>query len=170
MWHRELSSIQSIEVVEIQYRRGHKYLTLVYQLDAGSKRLLYVAKDRTERSLNGFFDVLDETTRQGIQFACTDMWPAYLKVLKSRASKALNILDRFHIAKKFGEALDNVRAEESRQLKSDGYDEVLKHSRRCLLKRKENLTAKQTVKLKELMKNIGRCELPTDSADGSTAE
>ena len=150
--HRELSSIQSIGVDEIQYRRGHKYLTLVYQLDAGSKRLLYVAKDRTERSLNGFFDILDETTRQGIQFACTDMWPAYLKVLKARASKALNILDRFHIAKKFGEALDKVRAEESRQLKADGYDEVLKHSRWCLLKRKENLTTKQTVKLKELMK------------------
>jgi transposase len=150
--HRELSSIQSIGVDEIQYRRGHKYLTLVYQLDAGSKRLLYVAKDRTERSLNGFFDILDDTTRQGIQFACTDMWPAYLKVLKSRASKALNILDRFHIAKKFGEALDKVRAEESRQLKADGYDEVLKHSRWCLLKRKENLTTKQTVKLKELMK------------------
>jgi len=61
-------------------------------------------------------------------------------------------LDRFHIAKKFGEALDKIRAEESRQLKKDGYEEVLKHSRWCLLKRRENLTKKQTVKLRELLK------------------
>ena len=149
---RDLHSITSIGVDEIQYRRGHKYLTLVYQLDEGAKRLLYVAKDRTEESLNGFFDILDETTRQGIQFACTDMWAAYLKVLKARASQALNILDRFHISKMFGKALDKVRAEESRELKKAGYEEVLKHSRWCLLKRKENLTSKQTVKLSELLK------------------
>jgi len=150
--HRELSSITAIGIDEIQYRRGHKYLTLVYQLDAGAKRLLYVAKDRTEASLNRFFDILDKPTIAGIKFACTDMWPAYLKVLKRRATQTLNILGRFHIAKKFGEALDKIRAEESRQLKKDGYEEVLKHSRWCLLKRRENLTQKQTVKLRELLK------------------
>jgi transposase len=150
--NRELHSITSIGVDEIQYRRGHKYLTLVYQLDAGMKRLLYIAKDRTEESLDGFFDLLDDTTCLGIQYACTDMWAAYLKVLKARASQALNILDRFHISKKFGEALDKVRAEESRKLKKGGYEEILKHSRWCLLKRKENLTPKQTVKLRELLK------------------
>ena len=80
------------------------------------------------------------------------MWPAYLKVLKIRASGALNILDRFHIAKKFDEALDKVRAEETRQLNHDGYEAVLKNSRWSILKRRSNLTAKQTVKLRELLK------------------
>ena len=153
--HRDLHSITAIGVDEIQFQRCHKYLTLVYQLDEGVKRLLYVARDRTEASLNGFFDILDQKTREGIKFACTDMWAAYLKVLKARASGALNILDRFHIAKKFGEALDKVRAAESRELKSakSPYQEVLKHSRWCLLKHKENLTDKQTVKLSELLKH-----------------
>jgi transposase len=152
--HRNLHSIEAIGIDEIQYRRGHKYLTLVYQLDEGVKRLLYVAKDRTEASLNGFFDILDTATREGIKYACTDMWAAYLKVLKERASGALNILDRFHVSKKFGEALDKVRAAESRELKADKspYQEVLKHSRWCLLKNKDNLTPKQTVKLSELLK------------------
>ena len=150
--HQDLTSITSIGIDEIQYRRGHKYLTLVYQLDEGAKRLLYVARDRTEASLNGFFDILSDTTIKGIQFACTDMLPAYLKVLRERASQALNILDRFHIMKKFGDALDKVRAEESRQLKKDGYEEILKNSRWCLLKRRANLTKKQIVKLRELLK------------------
>ena len=54
--------------------------------------------------------------------------------------------------KKFGEALDKIRAEESRQMKKDGYEEILKNSRWCLLKRRFNLTKKQTVKLRELLK------------------
>lgn len=150
--HRELNDITSIGIDEIQYRRGHKYLTLVYQLDDGARRLLYVARDRTEASLNGFFNILSQSTINGIQFACTDMLPAYLKVLRLRASQALNILDRFHIMKKFGEAIDNVRAEEARQMKQDGYEAVLTNSRWCLLKRKANLTKSQVVKLRELMK------------------
>jgi len=49
----------------------------------------YVAKDRTEASLNGFFDILDQKTREGIKFACTDMWAAYLKVVKDMAKTLL---------------------------------------------------------------------------------
>lgn len=150
--HQELGSVESIGIDEIQYRRGHKYLTLVYQLDAGMRRLLYVGENRTEASLQGFFQVLDAKTRAGIRFACTDMWKPYLKVLREELGHALNILDRFHIAKKFGEALDKVRAGEARQLEADGYEPILKHSRWCLLKRKENLTSNQTVKLGELLK------------------
>ena len=130
--HQDLTNITSIGIDEIQYRRGHKYLTLVYQLDEGAKRLLYVARDRTEASLNGFFNILSESTINGIQFACTDMLPAYLKVLKARASQALNILDRFHIMKKFGEAIDKVRSEGARQMKEDGYEELLKYNLRSV--------------------------------------
>ena len=62
------------------------------------------------------------------------------------------MLDRFHIMKQFGKALDEIRAEEAKRLKRDGYEPVLKKSRWCLLKRPENLTDKQTVKLSELLK------------------
>lgn len=150
--HRTLTNIESIGVDEIQYRRGHTYLTLVYQLDEGCKRLLHVAKDRWEKSLDSFFDILPDETTEGIKFACTDMWKAYLKVIKNRAPQSLNILDRFHIAKKMSEALDKVRADETRKLKADGYEPILKHTRWCLLKRKENLTSKQAATLRQLAK------------------
>ena len=150
--HRELSGIESIGIDEIQHRRGHHYLTLVYQLDHGYKRLLCVRKERTEASLSSFFNLLDADTIKGIKYACTDMWQAYLKVLRERASGTTNILDRFHIMKKFSEALDKVRADETRQLLRDGYEPVLTKSRWCILKKRENLTADQTVRLQELLK------------------
>ena len=149
--HRDLNGIQAIGVDEVQYRKGHKYLTLVYQIDGPAKRLLYVAKDRTKRSLRGFFKILTKDQQAGIRFVCSDMWRAYLTVLKRRLPQAVHILDRFHIMKKMNDALDKVRAAEVKQLKRDGYEPVLTHARWCLLKRRENLTAKQTLKLNEIM-------------------
>jgi len=95
---------------------------------------------------------LNKPIIQGIKFACTDVLPAYLKVLSERAPTTRNILDRFHISKKFWEALDKVRAEKTRQLEEEGYEPILKRSRWCLLKFRENTTSEHTVKLRELLK------------------
>lgn len=150
--HRSLQGIKAIGVDEVQYRRGHKYLTLVYQIDGTAKRLLYIAEDRTKASLRGFFKLLTKKQKASIEFACSDMWRGYLAVLKKHLGHAVHVLDRFHIMKKMNEALDKVRAAEVKQLKQDGYEPVLTHARWCVLKRRENLTEKQAVKLKEILK------------------
>jgi transposase len=149
--HEELGSLEAIGVDEIQWQRGHRYLTVVYQIEEGMKRLLWVAPDRTEQSLRGFFWTLDEQVRQSIRFVCSDMWQPYLNVIAEQLGNAVHVLDRFHIMKKMNEAIDQVRRDEAARLKREGYEEVLKHSRWCLLKRPENRTEKQTVKLSELL-------------------
>jgi len=150
--HRTLTGIQALGVDEVQWRRGHHYLTVVYQIEAGMKRLLYVGLDRTEQSLRGFFRTLSDEARQTIRYLCSDMWKPYLTVLAQEVSQAIHVLDRFHIMQAMNKAIDEVRAEEARRLKRDGYEPVLKRARWCLLKRPENLTRKQTVKLAELLK------------------
>ena len=149
--HRNLDGIEAIGVDEIQWQRGHHYLTLVYQIEDGMKRLLWVAQERTEQSLRGFFQYLSDAERQAIRFICSDMWQPYLKVIAEQLKHAVHVLDRFHIMKKMNEALDEVRRSEAARLKRDGYEPVLKHSRWCLLKRPENRTEKETVKLSELL-------------------
>ena len=52
--NRALEGIESIGVDEIAVWKGHKYLTVVYQIDNGTRRLLWVARERTEESLRGF--------------------------------------------------------------------------------------------------------------------
>jgi transposase len=149
--HQELGSIEAIGVDEIQWQRGHRYLTLVYQIEEGMKRLLWVAGERTEDSLRRFFQILDDETRLSIRFVCSDMWQPYLNVIAEQLKHAVHVLDRFHIMKKMNEAIDEVRRGEARRLAEDGYEPVLKHSRWCLLKRPENRTEKETVKLSELL-------------------
>jgi transposase len=149
---RTMTGIEALGVDEVQWQRGHRYLTLVYQIDAGARRLLWVGLDRTEDSLRGFFRTLTDEAKGSIRYLCSDMWKPYLNVLAQEASQAIHVLDRFHIMQAMNKAIDEVRAEEARRLKRDGYEPVLKHARWCLLKRPENLTRKQTVKLAELVK------------------
>jgi len=149
--HRSLEGIEAIGVDEIQWHRGQKYLTLVYQIDEECRRLLWAGKDRTTKTLLRFFRMLGKEPSASLRFVCSDMWKPYLKVIAKKAGQALHVLDRFHIMAKMNKAIDEVRAAEAKRLERDGYEPVLKHSRWCLLKRKENLTEKQAVKLSELL-------------------
>ena len=149
---RELKDIEAIGVDEISWRKGQSYLTLVYQIDGNMKRLLWVAQDRTEQSLRGFFEFLSVEVREGIRFVASDMCKAYLNVIAEQVPKAMNVLDRFHIMKNMNAAIDEVRRTEVAELRRDGFEPILKHSRWCLLKRRENLTEPQAAKLDELLK------------------
>ena len=79
------------------------------------------------------------------------MWQPYVKAIAEFASQALHILDRFHIVAMLNKAIDEVRASEHKQLQADGYEPVLKKTRWCLLKRKENLTEKEEIKLNTVL-------------------
>jgi transposase len=150
--HRSLDGITAIGVDEVLWQRGYKFLTVVYQIDAGVRRLLWIGKDRRESTLRRFFRKLGKRRSKQLRFICSDMWKPYLQVIAEKAGAAVHVLDRFHVAANMSKAIDKVRAEEARELKRKGYEPVLKHSRFCLLKRPENLTAKQEVTLATLLK------------------
>ncbi len=149
--HRDLDDVEAIGVDEIQWQRGHKYLTLVYQIDEDCRRLLWVGKDRTTKTFLRFFRMFGRERSGRLRFVCSDMWKPYLKVIAKKAGQAVHVLDRFHVMSKMNKAIDEVRAAEAKRLERDGYEPVLKHSRWCLLKRKENFTEKQAVKMSELL-------------------
>ena len=149
--HRDLSGIKAIGIDEIQWQRGHKYLTLVYQIDASCKRLLWIGKERKAKTLLRFFRWFGKERTQALSYICSDMWKPYLKVVAKKAKQAIHILDRFHIMAQLSKAIDKVRAQEVKELKEQGYEPILTKSRWLLLKRPENLSEKQETKLAELL-------------------
>lgn len=148
---RDLSGITAIGVDEVARRLGQVYVTLVYQIDAGCRRLLYVAEGRSKRSLVGFFRMLGPEGRARIRYVCSDMCDAYLKVIARWVKRGTHILDRYHIVQSLHKALDKIRAEEARRLVREGYEPLLKHTRWCFLKRRANLTSKERLKLRDLV-------------------
>lgn len=149
--NRDLSGITAVGVDEICINKGHHYATLVYQLD-GPRRLLWIGQKRTAKTLLKFFREMGPEVTSGILYVCSDMWKPYLKVIKKKLPNAIHILDRFHIVANLNKALDQVRAAESKKLAHEGYEQVLKGSRWCFLKKPGNLTQKQKYTLKQLLK------------------
>ncbi len=150
--HRKLTRIRSLGIDEVAWRSGHHYLTLVYQIDGHCQRLLWLGKDRTVKTLLRFFRSFGKQRSARLRFICSDLWKPYLKVIARKAAQALHVLDRFHVMQHMNQAVDEVRAQEARALKVQGREAVLTHARWCLLKRPENLTEKQEVKLAELLR------------------
>jgi len=149
--HQELSGISAIGIDEIAWQRGHRYLTLVYQIDEGYRRLLWVGQERRVKTLLRFFRWFGKQRSAELHFICSDMWRPYLKVIAKKASDAVHVLDRFHIMAKMSKAIDEVRAQESKDLVARGYEPVLKRTRWLLLKRPENLSETQEPKLAQLL-------------------
>jgi transposase len=157
--HRDLSTITAIGVDEVAYKKGHRYATLVYQINGANRRLLHVAEGRTAKSLLSFFVMLRREGRkrqqnliEPIRFVCSDMWQAYRKVITKMLPHALHILDRYHLVAMLNKALDQVRAEQARKLSEEGWD-VLKKSRWLLLRRRKRLDGKKRYKLREILKH-----------------
>jgi transposase len=166
---RSLDGISAIGIDEIAVWAGHKYLTVVYQIDAGCRRLLWVGRDRTKATLRRFFKMFGKKRAKALRFVASDMWKSYLYVVRQKAGQALHILDRFHVVAKLNKAVDEVRAKEARELARKGYKPILKHTRWCFLKRRENQTVKQRRKLREVLRHplrTVRAFLLKESFDG----
>lgn len=150
--HRDLSNIRAIGIDEVLWHKGHKYLTVVYQIDQGLRRLLWVGQDRTVRTTLRFFLWFGEERSRALRFVCSDMWKPYLKVIAKKAAQATHVLDRFHIVKIMNQAIDDIRAHEAKKLRAGGKAPVLKGARWCLLKRPGNLTCIQEARLVDLLR------------------
>ncbi len=115
-----------IGVDEKAAAKGHTYLTLVTDLDAGT--VCYIADDRTTASLDGYFEALPATERAGIQAVAMDMWQPYINSVLAHLPGAEDkiVFDRFHIMGYLGKAVDTVRKREHKALRAAGDDTLTK--------------------------------------------
>lgn len=109
-----LNGITAIGVDELCWGRWHRYVTVVYQINRDSVRLLWVGEKRCAKTLLRFFRWFGTDRTRGLEFICSDMWKPYLKVIAKKASQAIHILDRFHIVAHLNKAIDQVRAAEAK--------------------------------------------------------
>lgn len=144
--HRRKGGVLHIGVDEISRKKGHRYLTQVYDLDR--RILLYSGPDRTEESLEAFFDAYGTEHLQEVTMVCCDMWKPYVNVIKRRLPHATIVYDKFHLVRHLLDAVDTVRKQEARELLDQT---LLKKTKYIFLKNPENLTEKQDLRLTELL-------------------
>jgi len=154
--HRELKGVRAMGVDEIHWGRGLRadnFLTVIYQIDAHCRRLLWVGKRRSKATLGRGLKSLGPEVVQGLRFVCSDMWKPYLQVIAAQAGQALHVLDRFHIITHLNQAVDQVRRAESSRLRESNAARAqrLKHMRWPLLRRGTRVRGRARQKLNALL-------------------
>jgi len=121
---REAETIRHLGVDEKAFTRGHRYFTLVNDLDR--PRVLYVAEERTQASLDGFWSGLTEAQLNAVEAVAMDMWDPYINSTRNHLPDAQRkiVFDKFHIAQHLSEAVDLVRRRENKQLRAAGDDRL----------------------------------------------
>jgi transposase len=131
-----LKDVKHIAIDEIAVRKGHKYMTVVLDLDTG--RVIFVGDGRGGDSLLPFWKRL-RRSRARIRAVATDMSPAYIAAVQQALPDAIFVFDRFHVIKLFNDKLTALRRRLHRQLTDSDERASLKGVRWLLLKRREHL-------------------------------
>lgn len=147
--NRSLDEVRLIGVDEISRKRGHVYLTNVYDLERGT--LLWSGEGRTKATLEAFFEFLGPNRATQLEGICCDMWKPYVDVIRANAPNATLVFDKFHIVRHLMEAVDKVRRQEIAE-KGKEHKELVAKSRYIWLKNPWNLTRGQRARLGMLEK------------------
>jgi transposase len=117
---------------------GHDYLTVVSNLDTGTVE--YLADERRQASLDGYFDQFTPDQRDQIRAVAMDMWQPYIDSVREHLADPDDkiVFDRFHVMRYLTTAVDTVRKREHRALAATG-DMRLARSKYLWLYSAENL-------------------------------
>ena len=145
---RRLDGLRQLGIDEVSYEKGHKYLTLVTDLDR--HRVIYATHGNDGRAVGRFLTWLGPERARLIKVVVTDMHDPYLKVLRRCLPNAALVFDHFHVSKVVHDALDEIRRRLQRQLPPAGR-RIIKGQRYVLLRAREKLTRRQHVSLREIL-------------------
>jgi transposase len=124
---RELEGLKHLGLDEKSFRRGQNYISVLTELGP-EPRVLEVAEGRRTEDAAGLIRTLPEAQRAQVAAVAMDMSAAYEAAVRETLPAAAVVYDRFHVSKLLGEALDQVRRAEHKDLSAQG-DERLKGSR-----------------------------------------
>lgn len=147
----KLRNLRQIAIDEISIGKGHRYLTVVLDLETGA--IVYVGHGKGGDALTDFWKRLRRCGAK-IEAIATDMSPAYIEAVMTHLPDAVLVFDRFHVMKLFNDKLSDLRRELYRAVEDGLEKDVLKGTRWLLLKRPENLDAsrKEHERLEEALR------------------
>jgi transposase len=138
---------KKIGVDEIAYEKGHKYLTVVRDIDLG--KVIWVGNARKKETLDEFFRKLGIVKCMDIRLAVCDMWDPYIASIRENTSASI-VFDKFHIAKVINDVVDTVRKKEF--AKADKIEKKqMKKKRFLILSRQKRLDDKKRETLFDLL-------------------
>ena len=136
----KLKRLQRIAIDEIAVAKGHRYLTVVLNLESGV--VVFVGDGKGAAALKPFWQRLRGSGAK-VKAVAIDMSPAYIEAVQTHLPRAVIVFDHFHVVKLFNDKLSAFRRELYREATAGLHKKVLKGTRWLLLKNPENLDPKR---------------------------
>lgn len=144
----------NLSVDEVSYRKYHRYLTNV--VDTDEKAVIWNDRGRRMEVLDRYYTAIGEDNCKNIESVALDGARTYITSTQRYAVNATIVYDKFHVLQKLNWAVDMVRKQELRKARKDENKELIElmncRQRFILLKKKSNLTEKQSGYLERLCK------------------
>src|SRR5512144_2323085 len=102
----KLKHLRHLAIDEIAIAKGHRYLTVVLDLDSGA--VVFVGDGKGAKALKPFWKRL-RSSKAKIEAVAMDMAPAYREAVATHLPEATIVFDRFHVMKLFNEKLSDLR-------------------------------------------------------------
>jgi transposase len=134
-----LRKLKQIAIDEIAIGAGHRYLTVVLNLETGA--VVFVGEGKGADALDPFWKRL-RAARAQVEAVATDMAAAYIEAVSRCLPEATLVFDRFHVMKLVNDKLAALRRQLYAQATAE-QKQVLKGVRWLLVKRPENLEARR---------------------------
>ena len=153
---RQLAGLKHLGMDEKSFRRGQSYVTLLTDLDAS--RVLDVVAERTAAAADQLWQTLTPEQKQAVEAVAVDMWEPFIRTIQQQVPAADIVHDKFHVSQYLGEAVDQVRRQEHKELMAQG-DETLKGTRQLWLYNPQNFSPDQVEEfsaLKDLHLKVAR--------------
>lgn len=136
----KLKDLRLLAIDEIAVGKGHRYLTVVLDLESGA--VVFVGDGKGADALEPFWRRLRPSGAR-IEAVAIDMSQAYILAVHENLPEAVLVFDRFHVVKLFNERLSDFRRELHREATDQLHKQVLKGTRWLLLKNPENLSVER---------------------------
>lgn len=137
----KIRGLKTLGIDEISFKKGHKYVTVVYDLERS--HVVWVGEGKRRETIDRFFNEnLSDYQKAQVRWACCDMSETYIGAIKAHCPNVKLVLDRFHIVKALSEAMDEVRKVEWRKV-SGAEKKALKGLRWLLFKHESSRTPKE---------------------------
>jgi len=131
-----LKRIKRLAIDEISVGRGHRYLTVVLDLDTGA--VVHIGHGKGAEALTAFWKRLRSSGAK-VRAVATDMSAAYTLAVAEHLPKAVHVFDRFHVVKLFNDKLSQLRRSIQNEAQTKQQKHVIKGTRWLLLKNPEHL-------------------------------
>jgi transposase len=151
-----LAPFVTLGIDAIALLKGHRdFVAVVYaQTEHGTLHVLAVLPDRLKASVVAWLQSIPASIRERITSVCTDIWEGYITAVQEVLPDATLVVDRFHVARHYRDAVDKLRKQELRRLQKElpkAAQDDLKHTLWPFRKRADDLEAEEKQRLDGLL-------------------